>query len=95
MIAKIGLPGRFAATGLRATVQQPDSGGIPGFFVAIFSVVTQLDVCPVGRNNSRMEFLGRTGLQQKLDNAPRSDHNQGRLGNRIPIRQYHFYLRKP
>jgi len=63
VIAKIGLPGRFAATGLRATVQQPDSGGIPGFFVAIFSVVTQLDVCPVGRYNCRMKFLETTGIE--------------------------------
>ena len=34
--------------------------GIPGFFAAIFSVVTPFDVCPVGWYNCRMEFLGRT-----------------------------------
>ena len=38
-------------------------GGMQGFFVAIFSVVTQFDVCPVGCYNFRMEFLGRTPFQ--------------------------------
>ena len=55
-----GLPGWFVASGLRVTVKQPDSRGMPGFFAAIFSVVTQLDVCPVGPQNLRTEFLGRT-----------------------------------
>jgi len=61
VIVNIGLPGWFAATGLRVMVKQPDSRGIPCFFVAIFSVITQFDVCPVGWYNRRMEFLGRTG----------------------------------
>ena len=60
VIVNIGLPGWFAAAGLRLTVKQPNSRGIPGFFLAIFSVVTQFDVCPVGWYNCRMEFLGRT-----------------------------------
>jgi hypothetical protein len=58
----IGLPGRFSATGLHVTVKQPGSRGMQGFFVAIFSVVTQFDVCPVGWYNCRMEFLGRTAI---------------------------------
>ncbi len=63
MIASIGLRDWFVASGLRVTVKQPDSRGIPDFFVAIFSVVTQFGVCPVGPQNLRMEFLGRTGCQ--------------------------------
>ena len=59
MIGNVGLPGWFAATGLRVTVKEPDSRGIPGFFVAIFSVVTQFDACPVGWYNCRMEFFGK------------------------------------
>jgi hypothetical protein len=41
------LSGRFAATGLRVMVTPPDSRGIPGFFLAIFSVVTQFDLRPL------------------------------------------------
>jgi len=37
-------------------VEQPDSRGIPGFFLAIFSAVTQFDVCPVGWYNSARSF---------------------------------------
>ena len=54
-------PYGFAATGLRATVKPPELDGIPGFFVAVFSVFTQLDLGPVGRYNCPMESLGRTG----------------------------------
>jgi hypothetical protein len=61
VIEEIGLPGWSSATGPHVTVKQPDSCGVPGFFVAILSVVTQLDVRPVGWYNCRMEFLGRTG----------------------------------
>ncbi len=57
----VGLPGWFVASGLRVTVKQPDSRGMPGFFAAIFSVVTQFAMCPVGWKNYRMGFLGRTG----------------------------------
>jgi len=32
-------------------VNHPDSLGIPGFFVVVFSVVTQFDVRPVGWYN--------------------------------------------
>ena len=64
MIVNIGLPDWFVASGLRVTVKQPDSRGMPGFFATIFSVVTQLDVCPAGPQNPRMEFLGRTPIQQ-------------------------------
>lgn len=46
---------------MRVTVKQPDSREISGFFVAIFSAVTQFDVCPVGWCNCRMEFMRRTG----------------------------------
>ena len=60
MIVNIGLPGRYAATCLRVTVKRSDSPRIPGFFVAIFSGVTQFGVWPVGRCDCRMEFLGRT-----------------------------------
>jgi hypothetical protein len=60
VIVNVGLPGSFVATGPRVTVTLSDSCGMPGFFVAIFSVVTQLDVSPVGPKNLRMEFLGRT-----------------------------------
>jgi len=62
VIANIGLPGWFAATGLRVTLKQPHSRVIPGFFVPIFSVVTQFEVCPVGWYHCRMEFLGKTAL---------------------------------
>jgi hypothetical protein len=64
VIVNIGLPGRFSATDLHVTVKQPGLRGMPGFFVAIFSVVTQFDVCPVGRYNCRMEFLGRTAYSR-------------------------------
>jgi hypothetical protein len=57
VIVKLGLSGWFAATGLRATVKQSDSRGIPGPLVGIFSVVTQFDVCPIRGYNCRMEFL--------------------------------------
>ena len=60
MIVDIGLSGRFAAAGLRGMVKQPDSHGMPGFFLAIFPAVTQFDVCPVGWYNCRMEVLRRT-----------------------------------
>ena len=59
MIVDIGLSGSFVATGLRVMLKQPDSRGIPGFFLAIFSAVTQFDVCPIGWYNCRMEFLRR------------------------------------
>ncbi len=55
-------PRWFVTTGLRLAVKQPDSRGIPGFFVVIVSVVTWIYACPVGWYNRRMEFLGRTGL---------------------------------
>lgn len=58
---------------LRLTVKQPDSRGIPGFFEAIFSVVTQFEVCPVGCYNCRMELLGRTGGGMDSMPAPRID----------------------
>ncbi len=67
MIVKVGLPDWFVASGLRVTASQPDSCGMPGFFVAIFSVVTQLDVCPVGPQNLRMDFLGRTAIRCAVD----------------------------
>ena len=47
MIVNIGLPGWFVATGLGVMVEQPDPRGILCFFVAIFSLATQFDVCPV------------------------------------------------
>ena len=34
------------------------------------------------------------GWQPTLDNAPRRAKNQGGLGSRIPIRQYHFQERQ-
>jgi hypothetical protein len=40
VIVNIGLPDWFGASGLRVTVKQPDSRGIPGFFTSFFSVVT-------------------------------------------------------
>ena len=46
----------------RADVPKLRSRKIPGFFAAIFSVVTQFDLHPVGWYNRQMEFLGRTGL---------------------------------
>ena len=67
MIVNIRLPGWFTATGLCVTVKQPDSRGTPGFFVAIFSVVAQFEVCPVGWYNCRMEFLERV----KIHPSPR------------------------
>ena len=48
MIVNIGLSGRFMATGLRVRTKQPDSRGMPGFFLAIFSPVTQFDLCALG-----------------------------------------------
>ena len=59
MIVEIGLPRWFAATGPRAPVKHPDSRGVGGFFVAILSVVTQFDACPVGGYNCRTEFFGK------------------------------------
>ena len=56
----ISLPGRFVATGLGVTVEQPESRGILCFLVAILSLATQFDMCAVGWYNRRMEFLGRT-----------------------------------
>ena len=50
---------RLTGNGPRVMVEQPDSRGISGFFVAILSVVTQFDVCPVGWYNCRMEFFGK------------------------------------
>ena len=61
VIVNIGMPGWFVAAGLGVMVKQPDSRGIPCFFVAIFSLATQFDVSPVGWCNRRMESLGRTG----------------------------------
>jgi len=61
VIVKVGLAEWSAATGPRSTVKPPDSRGISGFLVAIFSVVTQFDVCPVSGYNCPTEFLGRTG----------------------------------
>ena len=40
-------------------MKRPDLIGIICFFLAIFSVVTQIDVCPVSQYNCRMEFLGK------------------------------------
>lgn len=60
VIVNIGLPGWFVAIGLRVMVKQPDSRRIPGFFVVVFSVVIQFDVCSVGWYNRRMGFLERT-----------------------------------
>ena len=65
MIVDIGLSGRFVATGLRVMVKQPVSRGIPGFFLAIFSAVTQLDVCPVGWYNCRVEFWEGQRLRRR------------------------------
>jgi hypothetical protein len=62
----VGLPGWFVAIGLRVMVKQPGSRGILCFFVAIFSVATQLDVCPIDWYNCRMEFLGRTTSKHLL-----------------------------
>jgi len=39
---------QFVDTGVRGMAKQPDSRGISGFFVAIFSAVTQFDVRLVG-----------------------------------------------
>ena len=63
----VGLPGWFVASGLRVTVKQRDSRGMPGFFATIFSVVTQFGVCPVGPQNLRMDFLGRTAIRCAVD----------------------------
>ena len=41
-------------------MEQPDLGGILCLGVAIVSLATQFDVCPVGWYNRRMERLGRT-----------------------------------
>ena len=60
MIGNVGLPGWFIATGLRVSLKQPNSRGIPGSFGAIFSDVNRLDVCPVGYYNRRMTFLRGT-----------------------------------
>jgi hypothetical protein len=60
-MVNIGLPGWFTATSLRTTVKPRDSRGIPGLFVAMFSVVTQFEVSSVGGYNCPMEFLGTTG----------------------------------
>ena len=60
MIGNVGLPGWFVATGLRVSLKQPNSRGIPGSFGAIFSDVNRLDVCPVGYYNRRMTFLRGT-----------------------------------
>jgi len=61
VIGNVGLPGWFVATGLRVSLKQPNSRGIPGSFGAIFSDVNRLDVCPVGYYNRRMTFLRGTG----------------------------------
>ena len=63
MIGNVGLPGWFVATGLRVSLKQPNSRGIPGSFGAIFSDVNRLDVCPVGYYNRRMTFLRGTEVQ--------------------------------
>ena len=68
-IVDIGLSDRFVPTGLRVMVKQPDSREIPGFFLAIFSAVTQFDVCPVGWYNRRIEFLGKTGALEQTAKA--------------------------
>ncbi len=60
MIVNIGLTDWFGASGLRVMVKQPDSRGMPGFFPAIFSIVTQFDVYLVGWYNWRTKFLRRT-----------------------------------
>jgi hypothetical protein len=44
MIVDIGLSGKFVATGPRVRVKQPDSRGIPGFFLAIFSPVKGMGI---------------------------------------------------
>ena len=74
VIEDIGLQGWFSATGLHVTVKQPGSRGIPGFFVAIFPVVTRFDVCPVGWYNRRMELLGRTGGSKPLASLGVHEH---------------------
>ena len=66
MIGNVGLPGWFVATGLRVSLKQPNSRGIPGSFVAIFSDVNRLDVCPVGYYNRRMTFLRGTGRRHAV-----------------------------
>ena len=77
MIVNVGLPGWFVAIGLRVMVKQPGSPGIPGFFVAIFSVAAQLAVRPIDWYNCRMEFFrkdrslaeghpGNLGLQEQF-----------------------------
>ena len=66
MIGNVGLPGWFVATGLRVSLKQPNSRGIPGSFGAIFSDVNRLDVCPVGYYNRRMTFLRGTAWNQMV-----------------------------
>jgi len=61
VIGNVGLPGWFVATRLRVILKQPNSRGMPGSFLAIFSAVHRLDVCPVGNYNRRMRFLRGTG----------------------------------
>ena len=64
MIVNIGLPGWFVAIGLGVMVEQPDPREILCFVVAIFSLTTKFDVCPVGWYNRQMEFLGRTTFRK-------------------------------
>ena len=56
MIVGIGLFGRFVATGLHVRTKQPDSRGMPGFFLDMFSAVIQFDVYPVGWDNPGWSF---------------------------------------
>jgi len=65
VIGNVGLPGWFVATRLRVMLKQPNSRGMPGSFVTIFSAVNRLDVCPVGYYNRRMTFLRGTAHEER------------------------------
>jgi hypothetical protein len=59
----------------------PESEGyvrpVPGFFAAIFSVVTQFDVCPVGWYNRGMELFKRQGNRPQSSRSLRSSNSCG------------------
>ena len=50
---------------------------VPGFFAAIFSVVTQFDVCPVGWYNRAMELFRRQGNRPQSSRSLPSSHSCG------------------
>ena len=84
MIGNVGLPGWFVATGLRVSLKQLNSRGIPGSFGAIFSDVNRLDVCPVGYYNRRMTFLRGTPSQMR---DVRSSGNVPGSGTAVKVNQ--------